>query len=170
MDKIEVAKIRRPQGVKGELRLEVLLDDPVAFSRIESVYVEGEQAARRIERCFRVSDGFAAKLEGIDRSAAEALRGKSLFILRADADRLKSSTDYFIADLIGKKAVTDAGETLGVIDDVENFGASDIVFIKSEKYKNLCFANIGGIIDSVSDEQVVLRAAELEKVWVFDEQ
>ena len=44
-------------------------------------------------------------------------------------------------------------EELGIIFDVQNFGANDIIYINSEKYKNLSFANIGGIITEVNENE-----------------
>jgi len=165
-----VGFIRRPQGIRGEVRATVLLDNPKDISRISAVKVENELFLRKIERVFAVSDGFGIKLEGINTvNDVNIIKGKNLYAERTEIDKLKKSTDIYINDILNKTAKLDNGEVLGIISDVQNFGANDIVYITSEKYKNLCFANIGGIITDINkDGFVVLNKEEFDKVCVFD--
>ena len=166
---ISVGFVRRSQGIKGDVRISALMDNPNDFKKLKSLLVEGETEERKIERVFQVSDGFGLKLEGIALvSDAEKIKNKKLFATREEIDKLKNDKDIYIEDILNKKAVLDNGEELGEIFDVQNFGANDIIYINSEKYKNLCFANIGGIITEVTENKVVLNKKEFEKVSVCD--
>jgi len=71
-----------------------------------------------------------AEIEGIsDRTQAEQLRGTCLYI---DDDVLPAPDDgeFYIADLIGLKAVTPEGKEVGEIIAVKNFGAGDLLEIR----------------------------------------
>ena len=170
MDKmISVAFVRRVQGIKGDVRISALMDNPNDIKKLKSLLVEGEDKERKVERVFQVSDGFGLKLEGINLvNDAEKLKNKKLFAKREDIDKLKNNKDIYIEDILNKLAVLDDGEELGKIFDVQNFGANDIIYINSVKYKNLCFANIGGIIVEVKEDKVILNKQEFSKVCVCD--
>ena len=164
-----VAFVRRVQGIKGDVRISALMDNPADIKKLKTLLVEGETDMRKVERVFQVSDGFGLKLEGIALVAdAEKIKNKKLYALREDIDKLKATKDIYIEDILNKLAVLDNGEELGEIYDVQNFGANDIIYINSKKYKNLCFANIGGIIDEVLEDKVVLNKQEFDKVSVCD--
>ena len=166
---ISVGFVRRVQGIKGDVRISVLMDNANDIKKLKTLLVEGETEERKIERVFQVSDGFGLKLEGINLvSEAEKIKNKKLYAKREDIDKLKNDKDIYIEDILNKVVVLDNGEELGKIFDVQNFGANDIIYINSEKYKNLCFANIGGIIAEVTENKVVLNKQEFDKVSVCD--
>jgi 16S rRNA processing protein RimM len=64
-----------------------------------------------------------------DRTAAEALRGTELTVPRSALPPLAEG-EYYHADLIGLAAVTPAGEPVGRVVLVENFGAGDVLEIE----------------------------------------
>ncbi len=171
-DLISVAIIRKPQGVRGELRLSVFLDNESDFPKLKKLYLSNGDAFD-VERVFKVGGDYAIKINGVSTfEEANKLKNQELFAMRSDIEKLKNPNDFFIADLLNKTARFENGEIVGVIDDVENYGASDIVFIKSKKYHNLSFANIGGIILGIDKEkqEVILDADKFKQVCVFDEQ
>lgn len=61
-----------------------------------------------------------------DRTAAEAMRGTALTIPRSALPPLAEG-EYYHADLIGLPCVNTAGEPLGEVVAVENFGAGEVV-------------------------------------------
>lgn len=64
-----------------------------------------------------------------DRTAAERMRGTELAVLRSELPPLGEG-EYYHADLIGLDCETDAGEPVGRVIAVENFGAGDILEIE----------------------------------------
>jgi 16S rRNA processing protein RimM len=114
--------------VKGELRLKLFADSVESLARHPRVYVGGRDLAIR-----DVKDGgktAIARLEGIsDRSAAEALRGQLVEVNRDQLPPLEEG-EYYHADLVGLPCVDEAGEKLGVVVAVENFGAGDLLEIE----------------------------------------
>ena len=77
---ITVGFVRRTQGIKGDVRISALMDNPNDIKKLKFLLVEGETEERKVERVFQVSDGFGLKLEGITLVAdAEKIKNKKLF-------------------------------------------------------------------------------------------
>lgn len=130
MKRIVVGKVAKPQGIKGEVKLQCYVDAPEGFLHIKEVYV-GE-VLRSVKRARCVGADVYLTLSGIDdRNAAEPLRNLEVSVPRDQAEGLKKG-DYFVADLIGLKVVCE-GETYGVIADVLQYGAADVFVIEGDK-------------------------------------
>jgi 16S rRNA processing protein RimM len=72
-----------------------------------------------------------ARLEGVsDRDQATALRGTRLFVLRS-ALPAPTEEEFYHADLIGMLAVSASGQDIGKVHAVHNFGAGDILEIRT---------------------------------------
>ena len=71
-----------------------------------------------------------ARFEGIsDRTAAEALRGQLVEIDRDALPPLEEG-EYYHADLVGLPCVDEAGQPVGAVVAVENFGAGDLLEVE----------------------------------------
>jgi 16S rRNA processing protein RimM len=128
-ERVCIARIGAPHGVRGEVRLFAFTGNPMALRDYGTL--ETEDGARRIEiAALRpASDHLVARLRGIDdRDSAEALRNVRLYVPR---DRLPAPADdeFYHADLIGLAAESD-GTALGTVTAVHNFGAGDILEIR----------------------------------------
>ena len=126
--RIALAAVAGAHGVKGELRLKLFSDSVESLARHSRFYVGGRQLALK-----DVKDGgktAIARIEGVsDRTAAEALRGQLVEIDRDALPPLEEG-EYYHADLIGLPCVNEAGEVLGTVVSVENFGAGDLLEIE----------------------------------------
>ena len=84
---VTLARIRKPHGVRGEVRVLCLAESPHALDipRLFLLDPEGSTAPCRIESARPHRDGLLLKLEGIDsREAAETLRGSRLAARASD--------------------------------------------------------------------------------------
>jgi 16S rRNA processing protein RimM len=124
-----VARIGAAHGVRGAVKLWTFTEDPLAVKHY------GPLATKDGARQFEVTSAREAKghlvatLKGVTtREAAERLNGVELYVAR---DKLPATDDdeYYHADLIGLAAVTTAGEPLGRVVAIHNFGAGDIIEI-----------------------------------------
>ncbi len=124
-----VARIGAAHGVRGAVKLWTFTDDPLAVKRY------GRLATRDGARHFEVASAREAKghlvatLKGVTtREEAERLNGLELYVAR---DKLPATDEdeYYRADLIGLAAVNAAGEPLGRVVAIHNFGAGDIIEI-----------------------------------------
>ncbi len=126
---IAIAEITKPQGIKGEVKLSIFLDNAELFCRLDKVILKGgwiKVLSARVN-----GNEVVARLEGVDdRNAAEALRGEELFIDRSVADSFKTG-DYFIDDMIGLDVFA-GSDNIGNITDVYQYGAADVLVIAGE--------------------------------------
>ena len=121
---IALAAIVGAHGIGGEVRLKLFGEGVAALSR-HAAFNDGALALVKVRDDGK--GGAVARLHGItSREAAEALRGTLLTVAR-DALPPLAADEFYHADLVGLAVVTDAGEVVGKVVAVENFGATDIV-------------------------------------------
>jgi 16S rRNA processing protein RimM len=128
-DRVVLARLGAPHGVKGEVRLKPFTEDPrslTAYGPLETR--DGRRVG--IERLRPAGTILIAKLEGVDdRGQAEALNGAELTLDRARLPEPEEADEFYHADLIGLDAVGPDGAPLGTVVAVHNFGAGDILDI-----------------------------------------
>ncbi|MDD2863571.1 MAG: ribosome maturation factor RimM [Methylococcales bacterium] len=74
-----------------------------------------------------------AQLKGIDdRNAAEALIGWEIFIEKSQLPAVKEH-EYYWSDLIGLQVENTEGVVLGVIDNLLETGANDVIVVQGEE-------------------------------------
>ena len=81
----------------------------------------------------------------------EQYRNKSLLVDRVNAVKLRKD-EYFIADLIGLKVVTDEEKTLGILKDVLQTGANDVYIVETEEGKEVLLPAIKECVLNVDVE------------------
>jgi 16S rRNA processing protein RimM len=128
-ERVCIAQIGAPHGVRGEVRLRAFTQDPLSVRRYGPL--ETEDGRRfEIEAVRPAKDMLVARLKGVtDRNAAERLTN---LLLYASRDRLPKPADdeFYHADLIGLAAATPQGAPFGTIRAVHNFGAGDLLEIE----------------------------------------
>lgn len=125
---IEMAAIIGAHGVTGEVRLKLFGDGPDSLRTYKSFDAGGRVLTLKSIR--HGPNGAVARFAEIaDRNAAEALRGTALTVPRSSLPPLADG-EYYHHDLIGLPCISDAGDELGNIVAVENFGAGDILEIE----------------------------------------
>ncbi|HSI41208.1 MAG TPA: ribosome maturation factor RimM [Xanthobacteraceae bacterium] len=129
-ERILLARIGAPHGVRGEVRLFVFAHDPDALTRYGPLTDETGARRVRIRTLRPAKEHFVARLEGVEtREAAEALTNTGLFVARDLLPPPDDEDDFYHADLIGLSAVTAEGEAFGTVVAMHDFGAGDIVEI-----------------------------------------
>ncbi|MDR6951978.1 16S rRNA processing protein RimM [Ancylobacter sp. 3268] len=132
-DRVLLARIGAPHGVRGEVRLFIFAQD--ADSLFDYGPLTDEDGKRRFEiAALRpAKEHFVARLKGVDtREAAEALTNVGLHVERASLPPPDDEDDFYHADLIGLAAVTPDGAAFGKVLAVHDFGAGDILEIAPE--------------------------------------
>lgn len=132
-DRIMLARIGAPHGVKGEVRLFIFADDPDALTDYAPLTDEAGTRVFRIASMRPGKEHFVARLDGVStREAAEALTNTGIYVARDLLPPPEDEDDFYQADLIGLKAVTTGGEAFGKVVAVHDFGAGDILEISPE--------------------------------------
>lgn len=125
MEKILIGKIIKPQGIRGEVKVQPLTDDLETVSKAKALYLDGGDTPVAVEAC-AIRGGCAyILLEGVStRNNAEALRGRELYAEKKD-EKLKKGV-YYIKDIIGCRLFDSGGAELGIITEIGNYGAADV--------------------------------------------
>lgn len=125
-----VGRIVMPFGVHGQLKLLAITNRPEHLRHVKTVFV-GD-----VLRPYRVRQAFVHKtsvviiaLEGIDsRNAAETLRGQEVYIRQSEAQPLEED-EYFFHDLPGMRIQTLDGAEVGVVKEVIETGANEVLVV-----------------------------------------
>ena len=146
-DKVTVAIILKPQGIRGEIKVKAMTDSAEALTAFKSVLIDGVSYS---VLSVRAQGEFAyLGLKGIaDRNAAELLRGKNIEVERDDMPDLPDGR-YYIGDLIGCVVVNERGEVLGTVEDVTP--AKTDIFTLNKDDKRIMFPAADGVILEVDE-------------------
>lgn len=127
----EIAKIVKPRGLKGEMKVQFYSSDVARFSRLCEVYVSG--VAYKVDKITAEGECGYIRLFGVDTAEqAEAMRGKMICALRSDLPELDDGKHY-IADMIGLKVYVGA-DCIGRLADVLQYGSADVYVIKNDSF------------------------------------
>ena len=124
-----VARIGAAHGVRGAVKLWTFTEDPFAVKDYGSLSTKDGARHFEVASARQAKDHLVVTFKGIaSRDEAERLNGIELYIPR---EKLPATDDdeYYHADLIGLDAMTTAGEPLGHVIAIHNFGAGDIIEI-----------------------------------------
>jgi 16S rRNA processing protein RimM len=130
-DLILVGIFGAPHGVRGELRLKSFTADPMAIAGYGPLADAAGGRTWRIAQARLVKDDMlVVRIDGVgDRDAAARLTGQKLHVPRDRLPALDDADEYYQADLVGLRVETVAGDILGTVSAVLDFGAGEILEI-----------------------------------------
>ena len=156
---IVLAAIAGAHGVTGEVRLKLFGDGVEALRKVETF---NGGALKLLKLREDGKGGAIARFDGVDdRNAAEALRGTELAVSRDALPRLDEG-EFYHADLLGLPVETDAGEPVGTVAAVANFGATDIVEIERPEGSLFMVPLTAEAVPHWDDAKLVVTAAFCE--------
>ncbi|MFN0087366.1 MAG: ribosome maturation factor RimM [Blastocatellia bacterium] len=132
---ISIARIARPQGIRGEVIADLLTDFPERFAALEVAHVrwpDGRVEALGLERARMHKGRMLLKFAGCgDRDAAERFRDASVVIRREELVELPADTWYDF-ELVDCEVRTTAGVNLGRVVEIHRYGAAPLLVVKGE--------------------------------------
>ena len=135
-DRVCIGAIAGVRGLKGEVRIKSFTDDPDDVAAYGPVFTDGGERSFDIRVTARAKGQIIARLSGIDdRDAAEVLKGERLYVPKSALPEAEDGA-YYHAHLIGIRVETAAGEKLGTVKAVHNFGAGDVIEITGAEDKD----------------------------------
>ena len=158
----DIGIIGKPQGIKGEMRVIPLTDEPARFAALDEALVAGKDRPARpyaIEKARIQNNRVILKLRGVDdRTAAERLTGSVLKIPPEKALPL-GEDEYYLRDLLGMAVWTDTGEKLGEVTDVLKTGANDVYAVRDAEGKEVLIPAVKQWVLSVSttEKKIIVR-------------
>jgi 16S rRNA processing protein RimM len=155
-----LATIGAPHGVRGEVRVKSFTAEPMSLGDYGPL-AAADGRRFDIERLRPAKQVVIAKFRGIDdRDSAEALNGTELYVDR-EALPAAGEDEFYHADLIGLTALREAGEALGTIVAIHDFGAGDILEIAPARGPSLLVPFTRAAVPHVdmADGRVIVSAA-----------
>jgi len=148
VEKIKLGQIVTAVGIKGEVKVYPYTDIPERFEEIDSLMIESKTA--KINGVRYMKNMVILRLEGVDdRNAAEALRGKNLYIDRKDMWEMPEDT-YLVKDLLGMTVMDPEGNRIGKLVDVIQNSAQDLYEIEREDGKKFLLPAVGEFVQTVN--------------------
>ncbi|UYN95313.1 MAG: 16S rRNA processing protein RimM [Enhydrobacter sp.] len=153
-DRVLLGVVAAPHGVRGLVRIKSYTEDPTAIGAYGKLSDETGRKEYRVEVLSVARGAVLARIEGVaDRTAAEALRGLRLYVLRS-ALPATGEREWYEADLIGLAAVGRDGRKWGKVVAFHDFGAGPVMEVS------------GGVVLPFTDEAVPEIDVEGGKVVV----
>ena len=125
-ERVVVAHVNGPHGIKGALRLESLTDDPARFAVGSQLTPEGEDAPLTITASTSTPRALIVRFAEVpDRDAADGLRG---VYLEAPAPRRRRG-QYLWHEVEGTRVEDRSGETLGTVREIIRAGGGEVAIV-----------------------------------------
>ena len=129
---LQVGVITQTHGIRGEVKVFPTTDDAARFQELRQVLLDTgkETISLEIENVKFFKQFVILKFKGYDNiNDIERYKRCALLVKRDDAAPLEED-EYYIADMIGMKVVTDKGEEFGILKNVMETGANDVYVIE----------------------------------------
>lgn len=144
-----MGRIVAPFGVRGWIKIDPYTAMPDGLKAYPRWWIgkEGNWREWRHEQARAQMDMLVAKLAGCeDRDAAVLLKGAQIAVGR-DEFPPAGANEYYRSDLIGLTVVNEAGVNFGVVKEVLETGANDVLTVAGERERLIPF--IDSVIRSV---------------------
>ena len=134
-ERFRVGIISSVHGVHGECKVYPTTDDIGRYKKLKKVYAcdnKGNSRLLNVEGVKFFKNMAIVKFAGCDTpEEIQKMRGWDLMVDREDAVPL-AKDEYYIADLIGLRAIDDEGSEIGKIEEIFPTGANLVVQIKTD--------------------------------------
>ncbi len=132
MNNLRVGFIKKPHGLKGELKVLPLTDNLHRFKKLKKIFLSNNTNKEiDIEYTKVNKDELILKIIGVDtKEKAELLRGLDLLIPREQGVKL-NQWEYYSQDIIGLEVFFE-NKKIGEVVDITNFGAGDLIEIQTD--------------------------------------
>ncbi|WP_125613518.1 ribosome maturation factor RimM [Specibacter cremeus] len=153
---VQVARLGKPHGIRGEVTAQVLTDDP------DARFVAGAEFATRPARAGGLvvrsarwnKDILLLGFEGVlTRNDAELLRGTTLFI---DAEEDTDDDGWYEHDLLGLE-VRVGSETVGKVTGLRTLPVQDLLIVEDANGEEVLVPFVEEIVPEVDTEAGYVR-------------
>lgn len=147
---VELGRLVRRHGVRGEIRLLPYNPDSATLRPDQEVALSADRTGVewiRITTLRRHQKYLLLRFEGVESANdADLFIGRTLSVPRNQLPQLAEDEIYH-CDLIGCRVVTEAGDEIGVVDEILPTGSNDVLVVRSGAREHL----IPWIDDVVAD-------------------
>jgi 16S rRNA processing protein RimM len=156
-DYFRVGVIANTHGIKGEVKVYPTTEEPKRFQGMKEIWLDTGKEKLKLEivsvRFFK--NLVILKFKGYDSiNDIEKYKSCDLLVTRENAIPLEEG-EYYIADIIGARVVTDLGEEFGTIQDVLVTGANDVYVVRHQDKEVLLPVIPDCVLSRDMDEKLV---------------
>lgn len=159
--RVVVARVGRALGVKGDVLVDVLTDEPERrLVAGVDLLVMGSDRLLRVESERPHGGRLCLHFAGIDdRTAAESLTGLLLEAERGDDERPEDPDEYYDDALVGLVVVTEAGERVGDVTEVLHLPGQDVLAVRATGDREILVPFVSEIVPvvDVDGARIVIR-------------
>jgi 16S rRNA processing protein RimM len=134
-DRVAVADVLRPRGNCGEVLAKSQTDVPGRLENLKCAMArlaDGSDVAVEIAQAWVHKSNWVLKFSGIDSmDAAERFRHAEIWLPSSDRGVLPEG-EFFQSDIIGSAVVDSAGELLGFVEAVQQYGGPPLMQLRLE--------------------------------------
>jgi len=154
---LAVGKLRRTHGIEGAIVMEVLTDFPERIKPGKMVYVGDEHEPLVIAGVRGHNKEMIIRFTGFS-SPEQASRLRNLGVyVKADALPRLPQGHYYHHQLLNLKVVDEAGQEIGVLDQILETGANDVYLVRTVEGKELLLPVVEDVILEVNLEKGEMR-------------
>ncbi len=162
MDFLKIGFIKKPHGIRGEIKVLPLTDDPSRFKKLKKVFlkVDEDYTSQEIESVKIGNSEILLKFKGFNK-IEDVLFLKDLYVFVEKKEGVKlAEWEYYSQDLVGCN-VYFKNRLIGVVVDFDNFGANDNLVISFDS-KEYYYPFLRQYIDKVDVRDKVIEINQLE--------
>ncbi|MCH2546007.1 MAG: ribosome maturation factor RimM [Alphaproteobacteria bacterium] len=127
---MDIGVITGAHGIRGQVKIKSFTTNPSDIALYKPLLnAEGTKRYElRIDAATK--NALVATLKGVkDRNTAETLRGTEFFVAKSSLPP-PDDDEFYYEDLVGLEIRNAAGETLGKVTALQDFGAGDVIEIR----------------------------------------
>ena len=139
-----VGVISNTHGIRGEVKVYPTIDNVRRFDDLKEVILDTgkEQLNLHVTSVKYFKNMVILKFKEFDNiNDIIPYKGMDLLVTRENAIPLEEG-EYYIADIIGSKVITDEDKILGTLTDVLQTGANDVYVVKTKDGKEVLLPSI----------------------------
>lgn len=126
-----VGKIGAPYGVKGWVKITSYTEQLTGIFDYAPWFLGSDRQEYQIDQWRTHNKGVVAKLVGVEnRDDAEGIKNLDITI-KAEMLPQLGDDEYYWRDLVGMQVVTESGYDLGVVKELFETGANDVLLVKA---------------------------------------
>ena len=155
---LQVGAIANTHGIAGEVKVFPTTDDPNRFKSLKHVLLDTgrEKKSLEVQGVKFFKQFVILKFKGIDNiNDIERYKRCPLLVTRENAVPLEED-EYFVADMIGLKVITEDGTEFGTLSDVMETGANDVYVIDSKEHGEVLMPAIKECVLNVDMESGII--------------
>ncbi|MEG1581606.1 MAG: ribosome maturation factor RimM [Clostridia bacterium] len=172
MQTIELGKIVRPQGIKGEVKIELYTNSFEFLRKNEQFVLLNSEKTLTLMK-YRVNDNFCiAEFSEIQsRNEANELIGQIICMDKLKYSSSLSQDEFIISDVMDFDIVTNLNKNYGKLTSIDNYGSTDVYsFITKDNLVGR-FANVPSLIIDIdySKREIIVDDKHFNEVVCYED-